>query len=53
MEPALLGLVLNSSVIIEAEGKRKTVEDLLTGIRQRFGEIEIVISAAGLQGTTR
>jgi tRNA(fMet)-specific endonuclease VapC len=48
MEPALLGLVLNSSVIIEAEGKRKTVEDLLTGIRQRSGEIEIAISAVTL-----
>ena len=45
MEPAILGLVLDSSVIIEAERKRKTVEELLSGIRQAFGEVEISISA--------
>jgi predicted nucleic acid-binding protein len=44
MEPAILGLVLDSSVIIEAERKRRTVEDLLDGIRQVFGEVEISIS---------
>ena len=45
MESAVLGLVLDSSVIIEAERKRQTVEDLLNGIRQSFGEVEISISA--------
>jgi tRNA(fMet)-specific endonuclease VapC len=45
MEPACLGLVLDSSTIIDAERKQQTVEDLLTAIRQRFGEVEIVISA--------
>ncbi|HEY3457725.1 MAG TPA: PIN domain-containing protein [Bryobacteraceae bacterium] len=45
MGPALLGVILDSSIIIEAERKRQTVEDLLTGIRQRFGEVEIAISA--------
>ncbi len=45
MEPALLGLVLDSSIIIEAERKRQTVEELLTGIEQSFGEVEITISA--------
>jgi tRNA(fMet)-specific endonuclease VapC len=45
MEPTFLGLVVDSSVVIEAERNRLTVEDLLTGIRQRFGEVEIVISA--------
>ena len=44
MEPTLLGLVLDSSVIIEAERKRQTVEEFLSGIRQTFGEIEISIS---------
>ncbi len=45
MEPTILGLVLDSSYIIEAERKRQTVEEFLSGIRQVFGEIEISISA--------
>jgi tRNA(fMet)-specific endonuclease VapC len=45
MEPAILGLVLDSSVIIEAERKRQTVEEFLSGIRQAFGEVDISISA--------
>ena len=48
MEPAVLGLVLDSSVIIEAERKRQTVEELLIAIHQSFGEIEITISAVSL-----
>jgi len=38
-------LILDSSVIIAAERKRQTVEELLTLIGQTFGEIEIAISA--------
>ena len=45
MEPALLGVVLDSSIIIEAERKSETVEEFLTGIQQRFGEIDISMSA--------
>jgi len=45
MESPLLGLILDSSVIIAAERKRQTVEELLTFIGQTFGEIEIAISA--------
>jgi tRNA(fMet)-specific endonuclease VapC len=45
MESAPLGLVLDSSVIIEADRKRQTVEELLNSIRQSFGEVEISISA--------
>ena len=45
MEPALLGLVLDSSVIIEAERRHETVEDLLTAIRERFGKVTVIISA--------
>ena len=45
MEPALLGLILDSSIIIEAERKHQTVEQFLDGIRQRFGELEIAISS--------
>jgi predicted nucleic acid-binding protein len=45
MESPLLGLILDSSVIIAAERKRQTIEELLSFIGQRFGEIEIAISA--------
>ena len=45
MESPLLGLILDSSAIIAAERKRQTVEELLTLIRQTFGEIEVAISA--------
>jgi len=45
MEPPVLGLILDSSVIIAAERKGQTVEELLTLIRQTFGEIEVAISA--------
>ena len=45
MESPLLGLILDSSVIIAAERKRQTVEQLLTSVGQAFGEVEIAISA--------
>jgi predicted nucleic acid-binding protein len=45
MDPPILGLILDSSVIIAAERKGQTVEALLTLIRDMFGEIEIAISA--------
>ncbi len=48
MESPLLGLILDSSVVIAAERKRQTVEELLTTIRNTFGEIEIAISAVTL-----
>lgn len=48
MESAILGVVLDSSVIIAAERKRRTVEDLLTSTRETAGEIEIAISAVTL-----
>ncbi len=48
MESPLLGLILDSSVIIAAERKRQTVEQLLTSIGQTFGEVEIAISAVTL-----
>ncbi len=44
MEPTCLGIVVDSSVIIDAERKRQTVAELLTSLGQRFGEVEIVIS---------
>ncbi len=48
MESALLGLILDSSVIIAAERNRQTVEQLLTAVGQEFGELEIAISAVTL-----
>jgi len=48
MESPLLGLILDSSVIIAAERKRETVEQLLTSVGQAFGEVEIAISAVTL-----
>jgi len=48
MEPSLLGIIVDSSVIIAAERKRQTVEDLLTSVGQAFGEVEIAISAVTL-----
>jgi tRNA(fMet)-specific endonuclease VapC len=48
MESPLLGLILDSSVIIAAERNRQTVEQLLTSVGQAFGEVEIAISAVTL-----
>ena len=48
MESPLLGLILDSSVIIAAERKRQTVEEFLTSIGRTFGEIEIAMSAVTL-----
>lgn len=48
MESPLLGVVLDSSVIIAAERKQQTIADLLTSIRDTFGEIEVAISAVTL-----
>jgi predicted nucleic acid-binding protein len=48
MESTLLGLILDSSVIIAAERKRQTVEELLALVERTFGEIEIAISAVTL-----
>ena len=43
MEPALLGLILDSSVVIEAERKGQSVEQLLEHVKQLFGEVEIAM----------
>jgi predicted nucleic acid-binding protein len=48
MESPLLGLILDSSVIIALERKRQTVEEFLTSLGQTFGEVEIAISAVTL-----
>jgi predicted nucleic acid-binding protein len=43
MESALLGLILDSSVIVEAERKGQTVEQLLEQVKRSVGEVEIAI----------
>jgi tRNA(fMet)-specific endonuclease VapC len=43
MEPAILGLILDSSIIIEAERRGDSVEQLLEAIRHGFGEIDVAI----------
>jgi predicted nucleic acid-binding protein len=48
MESPLLGLILDSSVIIAAERKHQTVEELLTSVGQAYGEVEIAVSAVTL-----
>ena len=45
MESAILGLVVDSSIAIEAERKQQTVEQLLKYLRGRFGEVRVSISA--------
>ena len=43
MEPTFLGLILDSSVIIEAERKGHSVEQLLEYLKELFGEVEIAL----------
>jgi len=45
MEPALLGLVLDSSVLIAAERRNRTAAQAVEGVMQAIGEIPIVLSA--------
>jgi tRNA(fMet)-specific endonuclease VapC len=48
MESALLGLILDSSVIIDAERKGQTIVELLEEIRRSAGEVEIAICSVTL-----
>jgi len=43
MESTFLGLVLDSSIIIEAERRGQTVEQLLRHVKESVGEVEIAI----------
>jgi len=45
MESALLGLVLDSSVLIAAERKKLATPEVVQSIRQVIGDVPIVISA--------
>jgi uncharacterized membrane protein (Fun14 family) len=48
MGPALLELILDSSVIIDAERKGQTVEDLLEQIRQSAVGLGMVLGMAAV-----
>lgn len=52
MESPLLGVILDSSVIIAAERKRQTLEYLLISVERALGEIEIAIAAVTLAVAT-
>jgi predicted nucleic acid-binding protein len=45
MEPALLGLVLDSSVLVAAERGQLTTPEAIRRIREAVGDIPIVICA--------
>ena len=42
---AVDGLTIDSSIVISAERRGQTVEQLLQFIRQAFGEVDIAVSA--------
>jgi predicted nucleic acid-binding protein len=43
MEPAVLGLVLDSSVLVAAERKKLTTPDVIRKVRESAGDVTIVI----------
>src|ERR1035441_8493846 len=48
MEPALLGLVLDSSVLIAAERRNLTAAQAIENVQQAVGEIPIILSAVSV-----
>lgn len=48
MESALLGLVLDSSVLIAAERRKLTAAEAIESVQQTIGELPIVVSALSL-----
>jgi tRNA(fMet)-specific endonuclease VapC len=45
MEPAILGLVVDSSVLIAAERRNRTAAQAVDSVLQTIGEVPIVLSA--------
>ena len=45
MEPALLGVVLDSSVLIAAERRKLTAAETVESIQKLIGEVPVVLSA--------
>jgi tRNA(fMet)-specific endonuclease VapC len=48
MESSVVGLILDSSVVIEAERQRIDVARFLKGLSARVGELEVALSAIGV-----
>jgi predicted nucleic acid-binding protein len=46
MEPAVLGIVLDSSVLIAAERRKLTAAEAVESVQATIGELPIVLSAA-------
>lgn len=44
MEPAVLGLVVDSSVIIAAERRKQSVTELLRAIQSSHGPVRVLLS---------
>ncbi len=44
MEPALLGVVLDSSVLIAAERRKPTAADAVESIQKRIGDVPLALS---------
>jgi predicted nucleic acid-binding protein len=45
MEPSILGLTIDSSIVIAAERKGQTVEQLLEQVKRAFGEVNVAVCA--------
>jgi tRNA(fMet)-specific endonuclease VapC len=45
MEPALLGVVLDSSVLIDAERRKLTAAEAVESVQKIIGEVPVVLSA--------
>jgi predicted nucleic acid-binding protein len=45
MEPAVLGLVLDSSVLVAAERQKLTTPEVIRNVREATGDVTIVISS--------
>ena len=48
MESAVLGLVLDSSVLIAAERRKQTATEVIVGVQRLVGEIPVVLSPVTL-----
>jgi hypothetical protein len=44
MEPAILGLVLDSSVLIAAERRKLTAAETVENVQKTVGEVQVVLS---------
>jgi predicted nucleic acid-binding protein len=45
MEPAILGVVLDSSVLIEAERRNRTAAQVIEAVVEKVGTVPIILSA--------